>query len=343
MSTPFEAISKLCFNSHSPIPLVRSSSDLIVHRTGKASRSIPCPSIVTKREPNRHREVSTNFRAAQILRQGPLNPTLRANPFPKLRIYFADFPYRRFSFTVKKRGLGTRFQAKSTLFQANCSGPENVFAWQSVAFAKDLVWTLWKSLFFLFFLCFLLFCFFWNSYFWNCFIFVLPVFAPGVGTEKEQPRERKRTKKRKRRKKRRRREKKTQENTRKHKKTQENTRKHKKTQERRSEEKRSGERREERGGERRREEEREEEEKKREEERRREKKREEERRREKKREEERRREEKREEERRREKKREEETKTKDKGQRTKTISTLGLKHPEASGNEALLEPALKRL
>ena len=40
----------LIFLLNSRIPLVRSSSELIVRRTGKASRSIPCPSIVTKRE-----------------------------------------------------------------------------------------------------------------------------------------------------------------------------------------------------------------------------------------------------------------------------------------------------
>ena len=72
---------------------MRSSSELIVHRTGKASRSIPCPSIVTKRESTPHREASSSFRAAQILRQGPLNPTLRANPFPEVTDHFADIHY----------------------------------------------------------------------------------------------------------------------------------------------------------------------------------------------------------------------------------------------------------
>ena len=57
---------------------------MIVHCTGKAAKSIPCPSIVTKRESTRHREASSSFRAAQILRQGPLNPILRANLFPKV-------------------------------------------------------------------------------------------------------------------------------------------------------------------------------------------------------------------------------------------------------------------
>jgi len=65
---------------------------VIVHRTGKASRSIPCPSIVTKRESTRHREASSSFRAAQILRQGPLNPILRANPFPEAQSYISNLP-----------------------------------------------------------------------------------------------------------------------------------------------------------------------------------------------------------------------------------------------------------
>ena len=84
MSTPFEAIAMLCFSMNSGIPLLRSSSELIVHCTGKASKSISCPSIVTKREYIRHREASSSFRAAQISRQGRLNPILRGIFFPKL-------------------------------------------------------------------------------------------------------------------------------------------------------------------------------------------------------------------------------------------------------------------
>ena len=56
----------------------------IVRRTGKASRSIPCPSIATTRESTRHREASSSFRAAQIWRQGLLNPILRANSCPEV-------------------------------------------------------------------------------------------------------------------------------------------------------------------------------------------------------------------------------------------------------------------
>ena len=62
--------------------LLRSSEELIVHCKRETSRGIPCPSIVTKRE--RTHEESSSFRAAQISRQGPLNPILRANPFPEI-------------------------------------------------------------------------------------------------------------------------------------------------------------------------------------------------------------------------------------------------------------------
>ena len=72
-----------CFSMNSGIAPVRSSSELIVQCTGKASKNISCPSV-TKRECIRHREASSNFRAAQILRQGRLNPILRANLFPKV-------------------------------------------------------------------------------------------------------------------------------------------------------------------------------------------------------------------------------------------------------------------
>ena len=67
-------------------------SELIVHRTREASRSIPCSSLVTKREPTRHRKASSSSRAAQILRQGPLRSTLRANPFPKVTDLLCPLP-----------------------------------------------------------------------------------------------------------------------------------------------------------------------------------------------------------------------------------------------------------
>ena len=97
---PLVLISSLCHSEHwaeitlcqHHFPIVRSSSELSVHRTRKASRSIPCPSIVTKRESTRHREASSSFRAAQILTQGPLHPLLRANPFTEVTDLFCRLP-----------------------------------------------------------------------------------------------------------------------------------------------------------------------------------------------------------------------------------------------------------
>ena len=91
MSNSFEA-SKCFVLIKQSIHLVHSSPGLIVHLTRKASRRIPCPSIVTKRESTRHREASSSFRAAPILRQGPLNPTLGADPFPAVTDLFCRLP-----------------------------------------------------------------------------------------------------------------------------------------------------------------------------------------------------------------------------------------------------------
>ena len=75
----------LCFSMNSGIAPVRSSSELLVQCAGKTSKkTISCPSIVTKREYIRDREASSSSRAAQISRQGRLNPILRANLFPKV-------------------------------------------------------------------------------------------------------------------------------------------------------------------------------------------------------------------------------------------------------------------
>ena len=57
----------------------RSSSNL---ETGTPEPNSQSPSFSTKRESTRHREASSSFRAAQILRPGPLNPILRVHPFP---------------------------------------------------------------------------------------------------------------------------------------------------------------------------------------------------------------------------------------------------------------------
>ena len=79
----------LC-NTYSRIPLVRSSSELVVHRTGKSSKLHPLDIRWAAREvrsvsrslPQLH-QVSSKDSQAQ-----PSEPIL----FPKVRIYFADFP-----------------------------------------------------------------------------------------------------------------------------------------------------------------------------------------------------------------------------------------------------------
>ena len=93
VSTPFQGMAMLCFSTNSGIAPARASSELIVHCTGKSSKSIPCRSIATKREYIRLREASSSVRAAQILRQGPLDPIPRAIFCPRLQIKLADFPY----------------------------------------------------------------------------------------------------------------------------------------------------------------------------------------------------------------------------------------------------------
>ena len=71
---------------NSGIAPVRASSELIVHCTGEACKSIRCRSIATKRESIRLREASGSFQAAQISRQGPLKAMLRAHLFLRLQI-----------------------------------------------------------------------------------------------------------------------------------------------------------------------------------------------------------------------------------------------------------------
>ena len=48
--------------------------------------------LLTKRESTRHREASSSFRAAQILRQSPLHPIFRANPCPGVTDLFCRLP-----------------------------------------------------------------------------------------------------------------------------------------------------------------------------------------------------------------------------------------------------------
>ena len=77
VSTPLEAIAMLCFSMNSGIA---SSVPVLSWFSvqGKLRKKMSCPSKVTKREYIRHREASSSFRAAQISRQGCLNPIIGA-------------------------------------------------------------------------------------------------------------------------------------------------------------------------------------------------------------------------------------------------------------------------
>ena len=60
--------------SNSPMPLVRSSAEMVVHCAGNNPKDIP--------------------RASNPCHATILCPTLKDNPFPKVRVCFANFPYQ---------------------------------------------------------------------------------------------------------------------------------------------------------------------------------------------------------------------------------------------------------
>ena len=57
-----------------------------------------------------HRKVLSSSCSARISKQRPLCPTPRANPFPKLRIYFADFPFLLDFYGPEAANLGDLMQ-----------------------------------------------------------------------------------------------------------------------------------------------------------------------------------------------------------------------------------------
>ena len=56
------------------------------------SENIPCPAAIAMRESTIHLGVSSSACLATALKQGPLYPTLRANPFPKVTDLFCRLP-----------------------------------------------------------------------------------------------------------------------------------------------------------------------------------------------------------------------------------------------------------
>ena len=94
------------FSLNSRIPLVRSSSELVAHCTGKAPESIPYPAIPAMRESTIHQKASSSFCSARTLAQGPLCPTLRANPFPEVTDLFCRLPLPTLFYRPEAANLG---------------------------------------------------------------------------------------------------------------------------------------------------------------------------------------------------------------------------------------------
>eukprot|EP01016_Furgasonia_blochmanni_P000058 TRINITY_DN0_c1_g1_i4.p1 TRINITY_DN0_c1_g1~~TRINITY_DN0_c1_g1_i4.p1 ORF type:complete len:253 (-),score=-11.58 TRINITY_DN0_c1_g1_i4:3833-4522(-) len=93
---------KAVFQLDSRIPLVRFSSELTVFCTGRAEASLAleCSSMQSPLSP----AVSTSTRLSH---QGPCTQSSEPIHFPKLRIYFAEFPYLLFSIDQRLLTLET--------------------------------------------------------------------------------------------------------------------------------------------------------------------------------------------------------------------------------------------
>ena len=103
--------------------LVRSSSELIVHRTRKASRSIPCPPIVTETSIDWTPRSVEQLPSSSNLKTGtPWTQSSEPVLFPQLRIYFADSPLPTLFCGPEATDLGdlTRFGVRSRV-QINLS------------------------------------------------------------------------------------------------------------------------------------------------------------------------------------------------------------------------------
>ena len=67
---------------------------------------VPCPSVLAMRESTIHREASSSFCSARTLEQGPLYPTLRANPFPEVTDLFCRLPLSTLFYRPEAANLG---------------------------------------------------------------------------------------------------------------------------------------------------------------------------------------------------------------------------------------------
>eukprot|EP00434_Breviolum_minutum_P021587 symbB.v1.2.019054.t1/scaffold1539.1/size115239/3 len=65
---------------------------MAVRCAGNIPKDIPSPAILALQESTLHHKRLSSFCSAQTSRQGPLYPTLRANPFPKVTDLFCRLP-----------------------------------------------------------------------------------------------------------------------------------------------------------------------------------------------------------------------------------------------------------
>ena len=78
----------------------------LFHAQGKARESIPCPAIFAMHESTVHQKASSSFCSAQTSARGPLHPTLRANPFPKVTDLFCRLPLPTLFYQPEAVNLG---------------------------------------------------------------------------------------------------------------------------------------------------------------------------------------------------------------------------------------------
>ena len=70
------------------------------------SEDIPCPAAIAMQESTIHLGASSSVCLATALEQGPLYPTLRANPFPKVTDLFCRLPLPTLFYKLEAANLG---------------------------------------------------------------------------------------------------------------------------------------------------------------------------------------------------------------------------------------------
>ena len=68
--------------------------------------SVPCPAILAMRDSTIHQKASSSFCSARTSEQGPLYPTLRANPFPEVTDLFCRLPLSTLFYRPEASNLG---------------------------------------------------------------------------------------------------------------------------------------------------------------------------------------------------------------------------------------------